>query len=187
MKAQKITELTRTPRGHLTSTGGELHIDNQAALAIAPGLARGSSKLFKPVLATHLDMYNPFISWYDAKREFDNNEPADTESATLLKQDVIHANFVRVAKVLVRRMGMDRRRLAWWEYWLGASEAPMRVTEASMKDLEAGTGKERILHQINEHENLEPSDKQRNADNVAKSRPDIRDVWDLLEDRVSFT
>lgn len=93
---------------------------------------------------THLNPYMPFLTWYaGAKSRYSEH-----------KEDNIHENFVRVARVLVRMTHVDRERVGWWEWWLGMRGAP-----------EYGRSEE---------------DEKPNEE----IRPDIRDVWDLLEARV---
>jgi hypothetical protein len=130
-------------------------------------------------LATQLDPQNPFISYYALKAEpsIQVNGADAIPPRIPLKHEVVHANFIRVAKILVRRTYVDRGRLAWWEYWLRVRETPLHVTDISVKD-----SLFKLSGTISEDTPSGASDTSPGEFN----RPDLRDVWDLIEDRVSF-
>lgn len=118
------------------------------------------------VPAWKLDPRNPFISWYDRSGRSRTSNGASVDSVKpksgpktdipRFKDDLLHVNYVRAAKILVRRSQVDRERLTWWEYWLGTREcAPPQSYES-----------ESIVEK------------------VSSEHPDVRDVWDLLEKRV---
>lgn len=141
--------------------------------------------LFSPILATHLDPCNPFISYYALKGSRPHELGDSLAEGTTLpkKQEVIHANFVRAAKVLLRRTNVDRERLAWVEYWLGAREEALHVTDVSTSALFSNAVKadgEQNMYKTKQSGGLADIE-ERHAE-----RPDIRDMWDLIEDRVSI-
>lgn len=163
----------------------------QHASATVPALhdaMETDDKLFSPMLASHLDPLNPFVSYY-ALKEANPCELGDSTSTKVdgtsvpRKQEIIHANFVRVAKVLVRRTNVDRERLAWLEYWLGAREEPLHVTDRTAQYFSNAVVAKKVLGKSGSGQAAgDLADIEENH----HDRPDIRDVWDLVEDRVSM-
>lgn len=145
-------------------------------------------KLFSPMLASHLDPLNPFVSYYALKeanpRELGDSTSTGGDGASVpYKQEIIHANFVRVAKVLVRRTNVDRERLAWLEYWLGAREEPLHVTDVTAQHFSSAVVAKKVLDNSGSGQ---AAGDLADIEESHNDRPDIRDVWDLVEDRVSI-
>lgn len=184
LKAQAIAKFTRPQAGQteLGCTSPQAGLPN--ASVQVPALHEASAEeelLFLPVLASRLDLRNPFISWYDLKKEY-STESNKQDKRLPLKHEVIHANFVRVAKVLVRRTHVDRERLAWLEYWLGAREDALHITDVqAQKRLNGSQATNAVIAQQQSGVKGDLTD----IEEDHPSRPDVRDVWDLLEDQVS--
>lgn len=110
---------------------------------------------------------NPFVSWYAAL-----SEKGKAREPVFHKEDLVHANFGRVARALSKTTQLDRERLAWFEYWLGERQDKPELVVARHADSgEDDSGKE-------------DDDNQRRK-SIDGTRPDVRDVWDLIEDRVT--
>lgn len=123
-----------------------------------------------------IDAWNPYHSWY---RLYKNKTPSDSDERAF-KDHIVHANFIRCAKVLVRKMTVDRQRVLLWQWWLGTCEESDLATldedpDDADSEAAARSGGDSPSSGIG-------LDKPRN-----RERPDIRDVWDLLERRVSRT
>lgn len=80
-------------------------------------------------------------------------------SAPRHKEHIVHLNFVRAAKILIRHCQVDRERVMYMQHWLGVDQ----TKEDGFLDSE-------------HHDN--PS---------SMAQPDVRDVYDLLERRVGGT
>lgn len=146
-------------------------------------LSEKENLLSVPVLASQIDPRDPFVSYYTLK-DAQPTQIGDTEVgegdgvlSAPRKAEVIHVNFIRVAKVLVRRTYVDRERLAWLEYWLGVREEPLHIVDMPNQQ----------FHNAAVKDSITPSDKNNmltDIEELHNPRPDIRDVWDLVEDRV---
>lgn len=192
LKAQTIAQLTRPQVGQAELAGVASQSGSQNHFRTTSGPeknANGARSPLSPVAASQIDPRNPFISWYAIKADASpqikgsDTENTDSQSNTPHKQEVIHANFVRVAKVLVRRTYVDRERLAWLEYWLGARAEPLHITDMPKQGHAPDvTGLENARRKGASN----PIAWLSNIEEHQPPRPDVRDVWDLLEDQVSL-
>ena len=122
---------------------------------------------------------NPFVSWYSDRQTSSSGSKkgkgraSDPHRHPFHREDLIHANFARVARVLSRSTQLDRERLAWFEYWLEErKEKPLLV---AMKYADSGS----------EDEISDQEEEVITMNSRKEQRPDKRDVWDLIEDQVS--
>lgn len=182
LKAQTIAQFTRPEAdqaqpGYAAPRAG---LPNAACtVPTMHKLLNGATSLSQSILASHLDPRNPFISWYALKAE-SRDEDKTPGSRLPLKEEVIHVDFLRVAKVLVRRTYVDRERLAWLEYWLGYRQEALHITDMLSHDQYSksttiGLQYEQQTSRTGSLANIEES---------GSVRPDVRDVWDVLEDQV---
>ena len=142
--------------------------------------SNGVSNPLAAILATHLSVANPFLTWYDPPPRSSahphgilRGRDGQAEQREYHKADLIRANFIRVAKVLVRRSNVDRERLACWEYWMG-----VRSNGPHSRILARREGRDRNDDIDYGHDSSDEEDA------ASDARPDIRDVWDLLEAKV---
>ena len=182
-----LSDTTPQSHGTVVSPGvsrvpssSRVHTQHNSREGSSEGTPAGVSNPLAAILATHLSVANPFLTWYDpptrssahphgTSRGRDGKE----EQREYHKADLIRANFIRVAKVLVRRSNVDRERLACWEYWMSVrSEGPHSRVLARRE----GRDREDDIDYGHDSSNEEAGGN--------NERPDIRDVWDLLEAKV---
>lgn len=125
--------------------------------------ARGREALQDLLRDNPVTIANPFVSWYAGKHKFH-------------KEDLVHANFGRVARALSKTTQLDRERLAWFEYWLEETKEKPELVVHKYAD----SGDEEDEEAGREDETA------RRKQDISSNRPDVRDVWDLVEDRASL-
>lgn len=99
---------------------------------------------------------DPVIHWHELK----SRQRRLLESGQIRRGTVLHANFVRVMKVLVKVANVDRERLVLWRTWLGKEP-----------DYLSRTGKQ------DSRKTGEPPAKPKDVSSVV----DKRDIWDVIE------
>ena len=149
-----------------------------------PSSSSGREELQILLRENPVTISNPFVSWYIKDK---TNGKKRKRDPAFFKEDLVHANFGRVARALSRSTQLDRERLAWFEYWLGVRGEDEKPEIVGCKYADAGNEGSEDEEEEEEVADTEGEGRSRRTDSMAAAgaKPDVRDVWDLIEDRVS--